>query len=207
MSFTNTDNINLSDFLTGYSAEINKGLNDIKISQLEGIVKVLDLAIKSKKTIFVCGNGGSAAISEHFVCDFLKAAAVGTSIQPIIHSLSGNTPTLTAIANDLGYENIFSFQLEKYGKENDVLVCISSSGDSLNIIKAIKMAKRKDMKTISLVGFTGGKAKTLSDNFIHISNENYGVVEDIHHIIMHILAQFIRLKNLKNTNNMHKIVF
>ena len=207
MVFPNNKSFGLSDFLAGYRNEIQKGFESIDPEELEEIVNVLDKAIKNENTIFTCGNGGSSAISEHFVCDFLKGTATGTDIQPIIYSLSSNTPTLTAVANDIGYEDIFSFQLERYGKDDDILLCVSSSGNSPNIIKAIQMAKKKNIKTISFVGFVGGEAKNISDQCIHIPNKNYGIVEDLHHSLMHLIAQYIRLKNLENKDNIESTVF
>ena len=207
MVFPNNKSLVLSEFLSGYSNEIQKGFDSIDLFILEDVVNAMDNAIKKKNTIFTCGNGGSSAISEHFVCDFLKGASTGTGIQPIIHSLSSNTPTLTAVANDIGYEDIFSFQLDRYGNEEDILLCVSSSGDSPNIIKAIKAAKSKNIKTISFVGFNGGEAKNISDHCIHIPNNNYGIVEDLHHSLMHLLAQYIRLKNLENKDSIESTDF
>ena len=207
MKFPNTKSTDLNHFLSGYTKEIQKGFESIDVANLEKIVNVLESAIKRNSTIFTCGNGGSSSIAEHFVCDFLKGASTGTSIQPIIHSLSSNTPTITAVANDISYDDIFSFQLEKYGKDGDILLCVSSSGNSPNIIKAISMAKSKNIESIAFVGFVGGDAKNISDNCIHIPNENYGIVEDVHHSLMHMLAQYIRLKNLENKDNVERTVF
>jgi D-sedoheptulose 7-phosphate isomerase len=207
MVFPNTKNIDLTNFIAGYIDEMQKGYQSIDVAKLGEVVNVLDSAIKRNATIYTCGNGGSSAISEHFVCDFLKGAPTGTSVQPIIHSLSSNTPTITAVANDITYDDIFSFQLERYGKEGDVLLCVSSSGNSPNILKALSMAKSKKIKTISFVGFLGGDAKDMSDNCIHIPNKNYGVVEDVHHSLMHMLAQYIRLKNLEDLKNIENTVF
>ena len=116
-------------------------------------------------------------------------------------------PTITAVANDIGYNDIFSLQIERYGLSEDVLICISSSGNSPNIIKAIKAAKEKGVHTISFVGFDGGSAKEISDNCIHIPIRNYGIVEDIHHSMMHMLAQYIRLRNLNNKEDIETTVF
>tara|TARA_B100000780_G_C21122141_1_gene454628 strand:- start:1218 stop:1841 length:624 start_codon:yes stop_codon:yes gene_type:complete len=207
MAFPNKKNLELSSFLSGYINELQKGFNSIDVENLETVVSILDSAIKQNKTIFTCGNGGSSSIADHFVCDFIKGAATGTSIQPIIHSLSSNTPTITAVANDISYNDIFSFQLEKYGKEGDILLCVSSSGNSPNIINAINMAKSKSIVSISFVGFTGGQGKVLSDTCIYIPNKNYGIVEDIHHSLMHMLAQYIRLKNLDKNEDIDEIVF
>lgn len=207
MTFPNGKSIDLTNFLSGYMNEIQKGFESINVDDLEKIVSILDSAIKRNRTIFTCGNGGSSSIAEHFVCDFLKGASTETSIQPIIHSLSSNTPTVTAVANDISYDDIFSYQLERFGKDGDILLCVSSSGNSTNIIKALSMAKSKNIESISFVGFAGGGAKNISDNCIHIPTKNYGIVEDVHHSLMHMLAQYIRLKNLLDKNNIEKTVF
>ena len=144
MKFPNTQSTVLSNFLSGYINEIQKAFESIDLSNLEKVVNSLESAIKRNCTIYTCGNGGSSSIAEHFVCDFLKGASSDTSIQPLVHSLSSSTPTITAVANDINYDEIFSFQLEKYGKEGDILVCVSSSGNSPNIIKALSMAKSKN---------------------------------------------------------------
>lgn len=207
MVFPNKDSSDLSNFLLGYSNEIQKGFKSIDLKILKRIASELESAFKNQNTIFTCGNGGSTAISEHFVCDYIKMTSTGTNIQPIFQSLSSNVPILTAIANDIGYEDTFSFQLERFGRDKDVLLCVSSSGNSPNIIKAIEMAKQKNIKSISYVGFDGGEAKKISDYCIHIPSNNYGVIEDLHHSLMHMLAQFIRLKNLEDIDNIENTIF
>ena len=114
---------------------------------------------------------------------------------------------MTAISNDIGYEEIFSFQLSGYGNEGDALISVSSSGNSPNIVSAIKKASSMGISTISFVGFDGGEAKNISDYCIHIPIHNYGVVEDAHHTLMHIISQFIRMKNLKNPNSLKETIF
>ena len=207
MSFPNNHHIVLKEFLRDYSSEITKGFESINIEEIEKIAKLINNTIKQGHTIFSCGNGGSSAISEHFVCDFLKGASTDTSIQPIIHSFTSNTPTLTAVANDISYEEVFSFQLQKYASSEDILISISSSGNSPNILKSIETAKDIGMKTISLVGFDGGKAKEISDYCIHIETDNYGIAEDLHQSLMHILAQYIRLINLKESKTVESLTF
>jgi len=207
MKFPDQKHSNIELFLRDYSRNINDGFDSIDIKQLDEVATLMNNTIKNGNKIFTCGNGGSSAISEHFVCDFLKGASTNTSIQPIIHSLTSNTPTLTAVANDIDYAEVFSFQLEKYAKQGDILICISSSGNSPNIIQSIKSAKKRNIKTISFVGFSGGRAKELSDLCIHIENNNYGIVEDIHQSLMHLLAQFIRLKNLDNIEDVTDLTF
>ena len=207
MSFPNKQHIILQTFLEDYSSEIINGFSSIDLNHFQQIAEVINQTIKKGNTIYCCGNGGSSAISDHFVCDFLKGASTDTNIQPIIHSFTSNTPTLTAVANDISYEEIFSFQLEKYAEANDILICISSSGQSPNIIKVIKAAKQIGVKTISFVGFKGGKAKEISDFCIHIESNNYGIVEDIHQSLMHMLAQYIRLINLDGSKKIQELTF
>ena len=202
----NQDN-SIHRFLSHYTDELKRGLESIDAELLKEIASVLNRAIQSGNTIYTCGNGGSSSIAEHFVCDFLKGASTSTKIQPIIHSLTSNTPTLTAVANDISYDDVFSHQIGKYGNVGDILLCISSSGNSKNVIQAIEKANLENLNTISFVGFDGGKVKLISDYCIHIPINNYGVVEDIHHSLMHILAQYIRLTNLEKPEEAKKIIF
>jgi D-sedoheptulose 7-phosphate isomerase len=207
MTFPNKQHIKLGLFLKDYAKEIDKGFNSIDLDTLDKITLIMEKNIRLSKTIYCCGNGGSSAIAEHFVCDFLKGVSTDTDIQPVIHSLTSNVPTLTAVANDISYEDIFSFQLKKYATADDLLICVSSSGNSPNIINALKSAKDIGITTISFVGFSGGHAKKISDYCIHIDIDNYGVVEDVHQSIMHMLAQFIRLKNLNSHDQIDEKVF
>ena len=207
MNFPNKNNTEILSFLDGYVSELETAYQSIDRDLLDKITSVLIEVITEEKVIYTCGNGGSTAISEHFVADFLKGSSTGTTISPILHSLSSNVPTLTAVANDIGYEEVFSYQLSTYGREGDALISVSSSGNSPNIISAIKKASSIGMRTISFVGFDGGEAKNISDYCIHIPINNYGVVEDSHHTLMHILSQFIRLKYLENSEDLEKTIF
>ena len=207
MKFPNTTSQNIHTFVEGYFDEIKKAFDSIDLDELEKIADLLISSINNERTIYTCGNGGSSSIAEHFVCDFLKGASTGTNINPIIHSLSSNTPVLTAISNDIDYDSIFSYQLDKYANKDDILLCVSSSGQSKNILKALEVSKSKEMKSISFVGFTGGKAKLNSDYSIHIPINNYGIVEDSHHSLMHILSQYVRIKALLNPKDINKIIF
>lgn len=207
MSYPKECKDDLQAFFSIYRNQLGVGLDAIDPEYLENIVNILEKAIKSEKTIFTCGNGGSSSIADHFVCDFLKGTSTNSTVQPIIYSLASSTPTITAIANDISYDDIFSYQLSKYGSSGDILLSVSSSGNSPNIIKAIENAENQNITTISFVGFDGGDAKTKSDYCIHIPVNNYGVVEDIHHSLMHMLAQYIRLRNLEYDCDEENVVF
>jgi D-sedoheptulose 7-phosphate isomerase len=156
--------------------------------------------------ILSCGNGGSSSIAEHLVCDFIKQASSGSSIKPKVIPLL-TTPVITAIANDMSYDEIFSFQVERYANSDDILISVSSSGNSPNIINAINTANSLGMHTISFVGFHGGEAKKISDVSLHINAENYGVVEDAHHALMHIFSQYLRLENFENPEKISETKF
>jgi len=118
-----------------------------------------------------------------------------------------STPILTAIANDISYEEVFAFQVERYAKENDILLSVSSSGNSENVVKAIEKAKSLDLFTISFVAFDGGRVKKISDLAIHVEVDNYGLAEDVHHALMHIFAQFLRLQSISEKEKIGKIKF
>ena len=160
-------------------------LDEFKVIE---ICKIISKILK-KNTVFCIGNGGSASISNHFVCDLVKGFNYKKKFSMI--SLSSNIEMITAISNDISYEDIFSFQISKYAKKGDLLFAISSSGKSKNIINAIKEAKKKSIKTISLTGFDGGVAMKLSDYNINIDSKNYGVIEDMHSFIMHAICQHL----------------
>lgn len=191
----------IKSYYLNYVEEYILSINSIDFNILEKISKLLETTFKKNKKIFVCGNGGSAAISNHFLCDFAKYVRFGTNLKPKIISLSSNVEIITAIGNDMNFKKIFSYQLENLITKEDVLLVISSSGNSPNIIEAIKEAKKVEAKVISFTGFNGGYAKIKSDLSLHVNANNYGLSEDSHHMIMHILCQFIRQKFLKNIKN------
>jgi len=165
---------------------------------ISAAASVLVDAAKSGRTIFSCGNGGSAAIANHLVCDCLKGVRAGSYLKPRVVSLSATVELITAIVNDIGSNEMFSYQLETLAGEGDVLIAISSSGASPNIISALKLAKARGMRTIAMTGFTGGEAAKLADVALHVDAHNYGVVEDTHQSLMHILAQYMRHSHLED---------
>lgn len=166
-----------------YSSDIKKALY---FDYDTRIIESLKKAKKDNNTVFIAGNGGSAAIAEHYSIDFLKQG-----LRTIC--LSSNSSKITAIANDLGYNEVFKQQLVN-SYPGDILICISSSGNSPNIIKAIKYARSRSVITIGICGFDGGKLKKLVHHSVHIFNKNYGICEDIHSIFGHFLAEQLKEK-------------
>ena len=142
--------------------------------------------------MFACGNGGSAAIANHLQCDHLKGVRTDTDLSPRVSSLSSNVELLTAIANDIGYNEVFTYQLQSQASPGDVLIVISSSGRSPNVVEALRWARQHDVRTIALTGFGGGDAKNTAEVAIHVDCTNYGIVEDLHQSVMHVLAQYVR---------------
>lgn len=157
--------------------------------------------------IYSCGNGGSAAIANHLVCDCLKGIRTGTTLKPKVHSFSTTVELLTAIVNDIGSEEMFSFQLESMGEAGDLLIAISSSGSSPNIVRTIETARRMDIRTIAMTGFAGGQSRLHADVSLHVDCENYGIIEDVHQSLMHILAQYTRHGRLVDGGSLGKVKF
>jgi len=183
------------DFISEYSRKLHEAINTIDAEVFDRAVVAITNTHRGRGRIFVCGNGGSAAISDHFMCDHSKGVEADTCFIPSVQSLASNMSLITAIGNDISYDEIYSYQLSMFGQAADLLVAISSSGNSPNIIKALQTAKQNGIKTIAFVGFDGGQAKSLADIVFHIPVKNYGIVEDAHQALMHILAQYIRINN------------
>ncbi len=177
------------DRLSLAAASIDRGA-------LAGAVRILKGALDRDAQIFSCGNGGSASIANHLLCDFAKGIQTDTTHRPRVVSLASNVEILTAIANDISYDDVFVYQLATQAREGDVLMTISSSGDSENVIRALAHARANGIPTIAMTGFSGGRSRKNADVHIHVSGDNYGVVEDTHQSIMHLLAQFLRLSSM-----------
>lgn len=181
-----------ADFSDDYFALYGEASASVDRAEIRRAAALLQDVIARNSTVFACGNGGSAAISNHLMCDCLKGIRNGTNVKPNVYSLASTVELITAIANDFSYDKIFSFQLESHAKPGDLLIVISSSGCSANIVQALHRAKEMDMKSIAMTGFTGGEANELADVSLWVKASNYGVVEDVHQSLMHILAQHAR---------------
>ena len=164
----------------------------LDLGAIDKIAKAIERAEKDGKQVFVMGNGGSAATASHIATDWSKTAE--RKGKPLIRcmSLNDNLPFMTAIANDLGYDEVFVRQLENLLNRNDVVVIISGSGNSPNVIKAAKFAKKRGAVTIGMTGFAGGKLRKLVDICLHIDSDQYGVIEDLHMAAGSILAFYLK---------------
>jgi len=179
-------------YLAGYTEELSRAIKTIDSAAFDRAAAVLSEAYMRGARIFSCGNGGSASIANHMQCDHIKGIRTATDLRPRVLSLSTNVEFLTAVANDLGYENVFVYQLQAQSDPGDVLIVVSSAGHSANIVRALKWAGDNGLCTIAITGFDGGAARAAADVSIHVDCANYGIVEDLHQTTMHALAQYIR---------------
>ena len=182
---------NIAEYLDQYSAKLFEVLKNVSKTALDQAFQLLQQASKDRKRIYVAGNGGSAAISDHLCCDWVKGTHVAGAPALRVHSLVSNTPFLTALVNDYGQERSLAFQIETFGDAGDILVLISSSGNSSNIVAAAHAAKAKKMRIIGLSGFDGGELSRLADVSLHVAVNNYGITEDAHQALMHVIAQYL----------------
>ena len=191
----NIDRIFVRDpkrFADSYLNYLQSVLNKIDTKEIAHFIETLLDARKRKATVFFIGNGGSAATASHFANDI----SIGTNDydEPFkTISLTDNVPILTAIGNDFGYEEIFVRQLRILGQPEDVLVGISASGNSPNLLKAFEYAKNTGFKTVAITAFDGGKLKTMADCGIHIPTglKEYGPAEDAHMILDHLVGAYL----------------
>lgn len=175
-----------------YVAELARAMSSVDQVQVMRAAAVLAAAYDRDATVFSCGNGGSASIANHLQCDHVKGIRNGTGLSNKVVSLSTNVELVTAIANDIGYDAVFEYQLQSHARHGDVLVAVSSSGRSPNVVRAIEWANASGMETVALTGFEGGPASAAATVSLYVRSSNYGIVEDAHQSCVHLLAQYIR---------------
>lgn len=188
---TTFDHSSIGAYLREYAGNLERALRTVDSLELDRARAAIEAASARGNRIFAIGNGGSAAIADHLCCDWTKGThAAG---HPVIDtmSMSSNVALYSAIANDFGFEKVFSTQIALLARDGDVLVAISSSGNSNNILAAVDAARGKGMCTIGLSGFSGGRLKAAVAVPLHVEAANYGIVEDAHQAVMHVLAQYI----------------
>lgn len=180
------------EFGVAYAAEFTRAFASVDPARISAAAEILSQAYDRDAAVFACGNGGSASIANHLQCDHVKCVRNGTDLTTRVFSLSTNVELLSAIANDLSYEMVFKYQLQSFARAGDVLLAVSSSGRSPNIVRAIEWANEHGMQTIALTGFSGGDARNLATVSVHVQSDNYGIIEDAHQACMHVLAQYVR---------------
>jgi D-sedoheptulose 7-phosphate isomerase len=183
------------DFNT-YKKTVNSTLDSIDVNEVKKFVEILTNAYYEEKLIFIIGNGGSAANASHFAQDLAKGTRTSRE-QPLrlkALSLTDNSPFITAQGNDEGYESIFEQQLRTFAKPGDLLIAISGSGNSPNIIKAVEWANANKLITIGITAFNGGTLKKLSNYNVHVPLNDMCTSESIHSVIFHYIILELREK-------------
>ena len=180
----------MDQHIQSYKKKLIEILGDKKLNkQIEKLYNELLIAWKNKKSVFICGNGGSAGNAIHLANDFLYGAGIKNKYGLKIEALTANPSVITCLANDLGYESIFAEQLKVKANENDLLIVLSGSGNSKNVTEALEEGNRIKMVTFAILGYDGGKCKSLAKNSIHFEINDMQISEDLQLIVMHMIMQ------------------
>jgi len=198
----------MKKYIGDYTAALNGVMEKFDTAQFEKIAGILADAYKNDKQVFIAGNGGSAGTANHFVCDFGKNAVPFTGTGPgkrrfRIISVSDNIEKITALGNDIAFEEIFRQQLINLMNEGDVFIAISASGNSPDIVRACEYAREMKSHIIILAGFNGGKIKEFGEVSLVVPLESYEQIEDIHLIILHMIVYYFKThpEILESRNN------
>lgn len=181
------------NYIKDYIQKETEVLHKLDFEAINSAINLLEETRKKQAIVYIFGNGGSASTASHFQGDFNKGVSEGLSQKYRFCCLSDNTATVMALANDCGYENIFAIQLENRLNPNDIVIAISGSGNSANVVKAVKYAKACGNKVIGLTGYDGGELKVLSDISLHVPVNDMQIAEDLHlmfdHLMMSVLCR------------------
>ncbi|MBE3137509.1 MAG: SIS domain-containing protein [Thermoplasmata archaeon] len=180
------------DFIKKYVDDLKKTISLVNENDIKSVINVLEKARETGKTIFTMGNGGSASTASHFVNGLSQGATVEGRSRFKAVGLTDNIPNMLAYANDLGYENIFVEQLKNLMKEGDIVIGISGSGNSPNVLKGIEYANTHNAVSIGFTGYDGGKLKKMVKYSIHVPCNFMEMVEDIHLATTHLIASYFR---------------
>ncbi len=183
----------VQDYLSHYKTRLTSILEQIDLNVLATVIDAMIEAFKNGKTIYVVGNGGSAATASHMQADFSFFVRYFTKFRPRIIALTDNVPIITAVGNDTSFDDIFVEQLRGRMTEGDVLIAISASGNSPNLVKAAEFANSLGAVTIAFTGFMGGKLRDISKIPLYTPNPkgDYGPIEDVHMILNHVIVNYL----------------
>jgi len=177
-------------FPANYRNQLLNALDSIDLEKVQQAIDIFAEAREKGRRIFVCGNGGSAATASHFATDIVKGASYGRPNRFKILALTDSTPTLTAYSNDLHYDSVFVEQLKNFAEPGDVVVAISGSGNSPNVLRALEYANSIGCRTIALTGYDGGKLGPLGQLHIHVNHPHMGRIEDSHMVALHMICYY-----------------
>jgi len=176
-----------------YAQRLREVVSDRDWDDVYKLARSIGLAWSNNQQIFLCGNGGSAANAVHLANDLLYGVSDGKGTGVRVEALPSNTAVLTCLANEISYEEIYSQQLRTKGNEGDVLIALSGSGNSPNIVRALEVAKELNMKTFAILGYAGGRCLELADVSIHFPIDDMQISEDLQLITGHMCMQWLRL--------------
>lgn len=182
----------MQEFIGKYIGDVKNLLEELDKNEISKAVESIIEAYENNRQIFIMGNGGSASTASHFACDLGKGNIVEGKARFRVMSLNDNMALITAFSNDYGYEHVFLEQLKNLVNERDIVIAISASGNSSNIVKCVEYARKKGARVIGFTGFSGGKLREISDICVHIECNNYGQVEDLHMLLCHLISQSIK---------------
>jgi D-sedoheptulose 7-phosphate isomerase len=177
-------------FPLAYKNELLKAIDSIDLDKVARAIEILAQAREEGRRIFVCGNGGSASTASHFATDLVKGASYGREERFRILALTDSLPTITAYSNDVGYDCIFAEQLKNFAQPGDVLIAISSSGNSPNVLCAVEYGNAIGCQTIALTGRGGGRLGPLAQLDIQVAHEHTGRIEDLHMVVLHMIGYY-----------------
>jgi D-sedoheptulose 7-phosphate isomerase len=178
--------------ITSYVELLKEQLDALPTETVEDWGRALQKVWREGRQFFLCGNGGSAANAIHLANDFLYGVSPDESPAMRVLALPANSSVLTCLGNDIGYDAIFSQQIETLGQEGDLLMVFSGSGNSPNVVKALKSASKMGIETYAILGFSGGICKSLADNVLHFEVDDMQVAEDLQVVIGHMLMKWLR---------------
>ena len=180
------------EHLSSYLDRTRRHLEQMQKAPLEQVAAEIIRAYREDRTVYVVGNGGSASTASHMSCDLSKNTISPSQRRLRVVSLTDNMAWFSAIANDVGYDAVFVEQLRTILRAGDLLVAISASGNSANVVAAVEFARELGATTIALVGFRGGSLKEAADIVVHIEGDDYGTIEDSQLVINHLLVEYLR---------------
>lgn len=192
-----------AEWTRGYAARMTELLRDLDADSVAAVIDEMDRASVEGRTIFVVANGGSSAVASHLVNDLGPNSLVPRQSRFRVYSLSDNVESVTAIANDAGYENVFAYQLQANMEPGDLVLAMSVSGNSPNLVKALEYARDNGGRTIAWTGFDGGKLAGLADLSVHFpsTRDEYGPVEDMFAVLVHIVAGYLAMQRGRNLHH------
>jgi len=179
-----------AQFASAYRESLFSAINSVDLEAVAAAIRLMGAARDAGRTIFVCGNGGSASTASHFACDIVKGASHGREKRFRIMALTDSLPTLTAYSNDVSYECVFVEQLKNFARPGDLVMAISGSGNSPNVLRALEYANSIGCETIAMTGRDGGKLGPLAKVQVCVAEPHMGRIEDGHMIVCHMLAYY-----------------